>query len=64
MHGLNDIHFSGEPEGRRPLEKLGRNGRTILKWILKCEGVDWIHVAQDRVQWQNLVNIVTNLRVP
>jgi len=23
------------PEGRRPLEKRGVNGRIILKWILK-----------------------------
>jgi hypothetical protein len=28
------------------------------------EGVDWIHVAQDRVHWQALVNTVMNLRVP
>jgi len=25
------------------------------------EGVDWIHLAQDRDQWQALVNIVMNL---
>jgi hypothetical protein len=25
------------------------------------EGVDWIHVAQDRDQWQALVNMVMNL---
>jgi hypothetical protein len=27
-------------------------------------GVDWIHVAQDRDQWEALVNMVMNLRVP
>jgi hypothetical protein len=26
--------------------------------------VDWIHVAQDRNQWQALVNMVMNLWVP
>jgi hypothetical protein len=26
--------------------------------------VDWIHVAQDRDQWQDFVNTVMNLRVP
>jgi hypothetical protein len=28
------------------------------------EDVDWIHLAQDRVQWQVLVNRVMNLRFP
>jgi hypothetical protein len=29
-----------------------------------CEGVDWIHLAQDRDQWQAVVNTVMKLRVP
>jgi hypothetical protein len=29
-----------------------------------CEGVDWIHLAQDRVQCQALVKKVMNLWVP
>jgi hypothetical protein len=28
----------------------------------KCEGVDWIHLAQGRDQWRDLVNTVANLR--
>jgi hypothetical protein len=28
------------------------------------DGVDWIDMAQDRVQWRALVNMVMNLRVP
>jgi hypothetical protein len=28
------------------------------------EGVDWIHLAQDRDQWQVVVNTVLNLQVP
>jgi hypothetical protein len=28
------------------------------------EGVDWIHLAQDRDQWQAVVNKVMNLLVP
>jgi hypothetical protein len=27
-------------------------------------GMDWIDVAQDRIQWRALVNTVMNLRVP
>jgi hypothetical protein len=27
-------------------------------------GMDWIHLAQDRVQWRAVVNTVMNLRVP
>jgi len=27
------------------------------------EGADWIHLAQDRDQWQAVVNTVMNLRV-
>jgi hypothetical protein len=28
------------------------------------EGVGWIHLAQDRDQWQSLVNTIMNFRVP
>jgi hypothetical protein len=28
------------------------------------EGVDWMHLAQDRDQWRAVVNTVMNLRVP
>jgi len=28
------------------------------------EGVDWIQLAQDRVQWYSLLNMVINLQVP
>jgi hypothetical protein len=29
-----------------------------------CEGVDWIRLAQDRVQWMAFVRSVMNLRAP
>jgi hypothetical protein len=28
------------------------------------KGVDWIHLAQDRDQWRDLVSMVINLQVP
>jgi hypothetical protein len=28
------------------------------------KGVEWIHLAQDRDQWQAVVNTVMNLRFP
>jgi hypothetical protein len=28
------------------------------------EGMDWIHVAQNSVQWWAVVNMVMNIRVP
>jgi hypothetical protein len=28
------------------------------------DGVDWIHMSQDREQWRALVSRVMNLRVP
>jgi hypothetical protein len=34
-----------------------------LREIL-CEGVDWVHLAQDKYQWWAVVNTVTNFRVP
>jgi hypothetical protein len=55
------------PEGKRSLGKpRGRwvdNIRMDLRDI-GWEGVDWLHLAQDRNQWRALVNTVMNLRVP
>jgi hypothetical protein len=31
---------------------------------IRHEDVDWIPVAQGRIQWQALVNMIMNLRVP
>jgi hypothetical protein len=31
---------------------------------VRCGGMDWIQLAQDRDRWQALVNVVMNLQVP
>jgi hypothetical protein len=57
----------GKPERKR---SLGRsrcrwedNIRVDLKEIA-WEGVDWIHLAQDRDRWWALVNTVMNFQIP
>jgi hypothetical protein len=54
-----------KPEVRRPLRKLGVDGKVILKRIFEMWGgsMDWIDLAQDRDRLQAVVNAVTNLRV-
>ena len=41
-------------------------GMIILKLIIwkQCEVVDWVYLAQYRVQWWVLVNMPMILRVP
>jgi hypothetical protein len=51
-------------------EPLGRHRRRLeddikFDYILTgCEGVEWIRLNQDMVQWWALVNTVMNLQVP
>ena len=54
------------PEGKRPLGRTGVDGRIILKRIaeVRCEGLEWIDLAQDKNSWPALVNAVMNFRVP
>jgi len=57
----------GKPEGKRPL------GRHRYRWEdnirmdlqeVRCGGVDWIELAQERDRWQACVNAVMNLHAP
>jgi hypothetical protein len=53
----------GMPEGRRPLGKPRRRWEDNIKQDLGEVGIDgtnWIHLAQDRVQWLAFVNTVIN----
>jgi hypothetical protein len=57
----------GRSEGKRPLGKPRRRWDDNIKMELSEIGVygaNWIHLAQDRVQWRVCVNTVLNLRVP
>jgi hypothetical protein len=55
-----------KPAWKRPLEKPTRrwedNGMHLGE--VGLEGVDCIHLAQDRDQWRALVDTVMKLRVP
>jgi hypothetical protein len=54
-------------EGKRPFARLRNRWEVNIIMDLSdigCEDVDWIHVAQDRVQWWAFVNTVMNIRVP
>jgi hypothetical protein len=57
----------GKPEGKRPLEDIGVDGKIIVEWILEklieWIGMYWMHLTQDRDQWQALANMVINLWV-
>jgi hypothetical protein len=57
----------GKPEGKRPLGRRRRSWEDNIKMDLReigIDGVNWIQLAQDRVQLQAFVNTVTNLWVP
>jgi hypothetical protein len=56
----------GKPEGKRDHSEdldVGGSFRMDLGEI-GWEGVNWIHLAQDRVQWRAVVKTVMNLWVP
>jgi hypothetical protein len=59
--------FVGRPEGKRPLGRARCRWEDNIKMDLRkigIDGVNWIELAQDRVQWRAFVNTVMNLRVP
>jgi hypothetical protein len=64
-----DVHrvSVGISEGKRPLGRPRRRWVSNIKMDLqevRCGGMDWIELAQDRDRWRALVNAVMNLRVP
>jgi len=57
----------GKRVGNRPFGRYMRMWEDNIKMDLqemRCGGMDWIELAQDRDRCQALVNAVMNLRVP
>jgi hypothetical protein len=57
----------GKPEGKRPLGRPRHRWEDNIKMDVReigIDGVNWIQLAQDKVQWRASVNTVMNLRVP
>jgi hypothetical protein len=57
----------GRPKGKRPLGRSRCRWEDNIKIDLREIGIDganWIHLAQDRVQWWACVNTAMNLQVP
>jgi hypothetical protein len=56
----------GKPEGKRPLGRPRHRWEDNITMDLQevCEGaMDWTDLAQDRVSWPTLVNMLLNVRV-
>jgi hypothetical protein len=55
------------PKGKRLLERPRHRWENNIKMDLKeteIDGMNWIWLPQDRVQWWAFVNMVMNLWVP
>jgi hypothetical protein len=68
-HGRGEKRVQGFGEKvrrrKRPLGRPRRRWKLGVEWFLGrlAEGVEWIHLAQDRDRWRAVVNSVMNLMV-
>jgi len=56
----------GQPVGRRLFGRPRRRWEDNIKMNLqevRCGGMDWIELAQDRDRWGAVVNAAMNLRL-
>jgi hypothetical protein len=56
-----------EPRGKRPHGRprcIWQDNIKIYIRQIEWKSFDWIHLAQDRDEWQALVNMPLKLRVP
>jgi hypothetical protein len=54
-------------EGKKPLRIPRHRWKNNIRMDFReigWEGVDWMHLAQDRDQWRAVVNTIMNFRVP
>jgi len=64
--GINRV-LGGKPERKSPIGRPRHRWEDDIKMNLqevRCGGIDWIELAQDRDRWRAFVNAVTNLLVP
>ena len=57
----------GKPEGKRLLGRPRHRWEENIKMDfqeVRCEGMDWIELAQESESLRTFVNAVMNLRVP
>jgi hypothetical protein len=55
------------PEGKGPLGRPRRRWENNIKLNVRetgIDGVNWIQLAQNRVQWRAFVSTIMNLQVP
>ena len=61
------IGFSGGTEGKGPLgipRRIRDDNIKMDRQEAGCGGTGWFDLAQDRIRWRALVNVVMYLRVP
>jgi hypothetical protein len=52
----------GKTEVKETTSKPYQDEKIILKWLLKIIGwecADWMHLAEDKCQWREVVDVVT-----
>jgi hypothetical protein len=67
LTGVSEIRYSHRIVCEKPLGRPRRKCEDSIKMDfveMVWEGVDWIHLAQDRDRWRVLVNMVINFRFP
>jgi hypothetical protein len=61
-YGMHAIFWLGNLKGRQHFDDINKNGRIMLKGVLKIvrKGMDWIHLFRVGVQRRSRLNIVMN----